>query len=280
MPWHPPDLSKCVVVVTGATRGVGRGIAAVLGETGATIVVTGRSSRENPSYEGLPGTVEETADEVTRRGGVGDPMACDHTDDAEVTAVFDHVRERYGRLDGLVNNAWGGYEQYDRESFNAPFWSQPIGRWDAMMTAGARAAFLSSRMAAPLLRERRSGAIVNISYGERGRYLGSMIYDLSKTVIDRMVFAMAHELRDDGVAVVGLYPGFTRTERNVRYYRDPAAGIQTPEFSGRAVASLLGDAELGALSGEIFDADQVARRYGFTDRADASVASGTDTVTG
>jgi NAD(P)-dependent dehydrogenase (short-subunit alcohol dehydrogenase family) len=241
-----------------------------VGEAGATVVVTGRSSRENPSYEGLPGTVEDTADEVTRRGGTGDPMVCDHTDDAAVEAVLDRVRERYGRLDALVNNAWGGYENYDRESFNAPFWNQPMQRWDAMMTAGARATFLSSRSAAPLLREGGSGAIVNVSYGERGKYLGSMIYDLSKTAIDRMVFAMAHELRDDGVAVVGLYPGFTRTERNVRYYRDPTAGDQTPEFSGRAVASLLGDPRLGLLSGEILDADQVAERYGFTDRADAS----------
>lgn len=267
MSWRSPDLSNRVVLVTGASRGVGSGIASVLGEAGATVVITGRSSRSSPSREGLPGTVEDTADEVTRRGGVGHPIICDHTDDDAVAQVFDQIRDRYGRLDALVNNAWGGYENYNRDSFNAPFWEQPLERWDAMMTAGARASFTASRFAAPLMLERNCGAIINVSYGEGGKYLGSLIYDLSKTVIDRMVFAMAQELRNSGVTVLGFYPGFTRTERNVRYYSDPHAGNQTPEFSGRAVTSLLADAALGQRSGEIFDADQLARRYGFTDRS-------------
>lgn len=144
------DLSGRVAVVTGASRGVGRGIAVELGAAGATVYVTGRSVDDDRT-ENLPGTVDGTAEAVTAAGGAGIAVRCDHTDDEDVRLLFERVTSEQGRLDLLVNNAWGGYEQYD-ESFDAPFWEQSIRRWDAMFDAGVRPAFTASRLAVPLLR--------------------------------------------------------------------------------------------------------------------------------
>ena len=138
-----------VAVVTGASRGGGRGIALALGEAGATVYVTGRSTRRAPTRADLPGTtIEDTAEQVTARGGAGIPVRCDHTDDAQVTALFERVQSEHDRLDILVNNVWGGYENYDPATFDAPFWEQPLWRWDRMFTAGVRAHFAASRLAA------------------------------------------------------------------------------------------------------------------------------------
>src|SRR5437660_2493753 len=142
------SLDGVVAVVTGATRGAGRGIAAVLGECGATVYVTGRSERARPSAPGRSGSIEETAEEVTRCGGTGVPMRCDHSVDADVAELFERVRLERGRLDLLVNNAWGGYEQHGDSAstfFGTPFWEQPAWRWQAMFDAGVRATWVTSR---------------------------------------------------------------------------------------------------------------------------------------
>src|SRR5262249_4266340 len=149
-----------VAVVTGASRGAGRAIALVLGEAGVTVYVTGRSSRGGPTTDNLPGTIDDTAEEVTARGGVGVAVRCDHTDEAQVEAVFQRVGREQGRLDLLVNNAWGGYEQHDPRGFTRPFWEQPLRHWDRMFTAGLRAHLLSSRFAVPLMLPQGSGLIV------------------------------------------------------------------------------------------------------------------------
>jgi NAD(P)-dependent dehydrogenase (short-subunit alcohol dehydrogenase family) len=133
-----PNLLGGVAVVTGASRGAGRGIALVLGETGATVYVTGRSLRGSTT-ENIPGSIDETAEAVTARGGLGVPVRCDHTVDAEVEALFQRVRSEQGRLDLLVNNVWGGYEQYEFDRFTSPFWEQPLRHWDGMFTVGVRA---------------------------------------------------------------------------------------------------------------------------------------------
>ncbi|HET7228838.1 MAG TPA: SDR family NAD(P)-dependent oxidoreductase [Longimicrobium sp.] len=139
-----------IAVVTGASRGAGRAIAAVLGERGATVYVTGRSSRLAGATRELPGTVEDTADEVTARGGTGIPVACDHTDEARVAALFDRVRGEHGRIDVLVNNAWGGYERM--MEFGGPFWTQPVDvHWRGMFEAGVRAHLYALRHAVPLM---------------------------------------------------------------------------------------------------------------------------------
>jgi NAD(P)-dependent dehydrogenase (short-subunit alcohol dehydrogenase family) len=256
--WSPPDLSGTVAVVTGSTRGVGRGIALVLGDCGATVYVTGRS------------TVEDAAAEVTARGGRGIAARTDHTDDAQVAALFERVRSEQGRLDLLVANAWGGYEGYDHASFSDPFWEQPLERWDVMFTAGVRAHFAAARAAAPLMIERGDGLMAftgGFAAGEH--YLGQLPYDVQKAAVDRMIVAMAFELREHGVAAAGIFPGFTRTERVVEAFAaggaEPPPETHSAEFCGRAVASLAADPERFALSGALLQTAEYALRYGFTD---------------
>ena len=246
-----------MAVVTGATRGVGRGIALVLGECGATVYVTGRSS------------VEEAAAEVTARGGSGVAARTDHTDDAQVEELFRRVRRESGRLDLLVANAWGGYESHG-DDFTAPFWEQPTVRWDTMFSAGLRGHFVAARAAAPLMIERGEGLIVCTGgFAAREHYLGQLPYDVQKAAVDRMLVAMAFELRPHGVAAAGVYPGFTRTERVIEAFaaggEQPPPETHSPEFVGRAVAALAADPRVMERSGTLAQAAEYARDYGFTD---------------
>jgi NAD(P)-dependent dehydrogenase (short-subunit alcohol dehydrogenase family) len=265
--WSPPSLSDHVAVVTGASRGVGKGVAVVLGECGATVFVTGRTSRAAGAGRR---TVEDTADEVTARGGSGVPVVTDHTDDAQVEALFDRVRAEAGRLDLLVANAWGGYENYDYRRFGLPFWELPVERFDTMVRAGLRTHLTACRAAAPLMLEQGSGLIVLTGgWDDPGRYLGNVPYDLVKTATSRLVATMAHELRPHGVSVVGVYPGFTTTELVVDAFAaggaEPPAHAHSPELVGRAVAALAADPDVASLSGSGAQAATYSARYGFTD---------------
>jgi NAD(P)-dependent dehydrogenase (short-subunit alcohol dehydrogenase family) len=264
-----------IAVVTGASRGGGRGIALVLGEQGATVYVTGRSVRGALTRSDLPGTtIEDTADQVSARGGMGLPMRCDHTVDEQVEALFERVRQEQGRLDLLVNNVWGGYEQYDDATFDAPFWEQPLWRWDKMFTAGVRAHFTASRLAAPLMMFQGQGLIVNTTAWDRGKYIGSVPYDVAKTAINRMVYAMALELRAHAVAVVALAPGWMRTEDVLwrfetdvqNWHEVPAlSSTESTHYVGRAVVALTTDPNVMEKSGRVLAVGEVAREYGFTD---------------
>ncbi len=248
-----------MAVVTGASRGVGRGVALVLGECGATVYVTGRSEH-----------VEEAAGEVRRRGGQGIAVRTDHRDDAQVEALFARVRGEQPGLDLLVANAWGGYEGDYQQAFSAPFWEQPLERWTAMVDGGLRAHFTAARQAAPLLIERGSGLIVCTGgWDDPDFYLGNLVYDVVKTATSRLVRDMAHELRSLGVAAIGVYPGFTRTESVAAAFaaegKEPPPETHSPEFVGRAISCVLADPELMKLSGTGMQAAELAERYGFSD---------------
>ena len=277
MTWTPPDLHGRVAVVTGASRGVGRGVALALGDCGATVYVTGRSTRAH-ARAGTTGIVDDTADEVTARGGRGIPAPADHTDDAQTKAVFDRVRDEQGRLDLLVANAWGGYEA-GVEGFTAPFWEQPLARWDAMFTAGLRAQYACARAAAPAMIANATG-LVAITGGTdlASHYLGNVPYDVVKAASSRLVVALAHELRPHGVAAVGVYPGFTRTEAVVEAFAKhgakPPPETHSPEYVGRAIAHVLAepDEDRIRLSGTGAQAATLARRYGFADVDGRTVA--------
>src|SRR4051795_8652294 len=266
MTWTPPDVRGRVAVVTGASRGVGRGVALALGECGATVYVTGRSTR---AHTRARGTVDDTADDVSARGGEGIAAPADHTDDAQTDAVFQRVGAEQGRLDVVVCNAWGGYEA-GTEGFTAPFWEQPLDRWDAMFTAGLRAQYVTARAAAPQMVARGDGLVV-VTGGTAlaDHYLGNVPYDVVKAASSRLVVALAHELRSHGVAAVGVYPGFTRTEAVVEAFAkqgaQPPPETHSPEFVGRAVAYVLADDDRMKLSGTGAQAATLAKRYGFAD---------------
>ena len=258
-------LAEKVALVTGATRGVGLGIAQELGAAGATVVVTGRSSTGSPTTDDLPGTVEDAARQVTEAGGRGIGIRCDHTSQEEVARLFTRLREEQGRLDLLVNNVWGGYESYSEESFSGGFWEQPLERWDLMFAAGSRAHYLTSQHAVRWMLETGGGKILIVSSGDRGRFLGNVTYDVAKAATDRLGYAMSRELRPHALPVVVLHPGFVGTERVRAAWKDEHGITESPRYTGRAAVALATDPDLLSRSGKIFRVGDLAQDYGFTD---------------
>ncbi|MCA1696820.1 MAG: SDR family NAD(P)-dependent oxidoreductase [Actinobacteria bacterium] len=250
-----------VALVTGASRGGGKGIACVLGERGATGYVTGRSVRGQPTTLGRPGTIHDTAEEVTARGGTGIAVRCDHTDDPQVEALFDRIRGEQGRLDLLVNNAWSGYEI--SPSGDIPFWEIEWRHWDLMFDGGLRAAAFASTLAAPLMIEAGSGLIVNITW-VLDRPHGHAWYEVVKNATNKMTEQMADDLRPFGIACVAVSPGFMRLER-MDLTPELAAKAESAEFPGRAIAALASDPDVLAKSGGVYITPALAREYGFTD---------------
>jgi NAD(P)-dependent dehydrogenase (short-subunit alcohol dehydrogenase family) len=237
---------------------VGRGIALALGDAGATVYVTGRS------------TVDEAAAAVTQRGGRGIGARVDHTRDDEVEALFERVWREAGHVDVVVGNAWGGYEREGWKAFSQRFWEQPVERWSAVFDAGLRAQYTTARFAAPHFIEQGDGLLVFTGGWESPEYyLGDVLYDVGKIATNRLVADLGRVLGPHGVAVVGVYPGFTRTEAVVDAFaaegKQPPAETHSPEFVGRAVVHLLADPDLATLSGTGAQAADYARRYGFTD---------------
>jgi NAD(P)-dependent dehydrogenase (short-subunit alcohol dehydrogenase family) len=270
---HPQSagsLRDRVAIVTGSSRGAGRGIALALGETGATVYVTGRSVRGKRTTENLPGTIEETAEMVTARGGAGIAVRCDHTVDSDVEQLFARVQREHRRLDLMVNNAWGGYEQHDHRKFTAPLHEQPLRHWDGMFTAGVRPTLVGSRFAASLMLQQRAGLIINITAWDHDKFLGNVFYDVAKNAINRLTQGIARELTPYNIAVVALAPGFMRTERVAAAFA--AAGntdylnfTESPEYAGRAVVALATDPNVIDKSGKVVAVGDLAEDYGFTD---------------
>jgi NAD(P)-dependent dehydrogenase (short-subunit alcohol dehydrogenase family) len=232
------------------------------------VYVTGRSTREHPSDEGVPGTIEDTADAITRLGGVGIPIRCDHTDAGQVQELFARVSAEHKKLDLLVSNAWGGYEGYNPAQFTRPFWEQPLRHWDGMFTSGLRAAMLAAHSAIPLMLAGRQGLIINTIAWLEGKYLGNLYYDVAKAASVRFAEGLAGELRTHGIAVVALAPGFMRTERVMAAHAAHPFDLthtESPEYIGRAVAALLADSKVMEKSGSALLVGELAREYQLTD---------------
>ncbi|HSM24539.1 MAG TPA: SDR family NAD(P)-dependent oxidoreductase [Anaerolineaceae bacterium] len=262
-----------IAVVTGASRGAGRGIALVLGEAGATVYVTGRSVRESSSRPELPGTsIDETAEMVTARGGVGIPVRCDHTVDDEVESLFSKVEAEQGKLDILVNNVWGGYEKDPQGLYPGPFWEQPMWRWDAMFVAGVRAHYSASRLAARLMIPNKSGLIINTTFYDRGKYFQPLSYFLAKNTINQMAYGMGLELREHNIAAIALSPGWMRTEAVMAAlspdgdpYPDEYEKTESVEYIGRAVLALASDSLVINKTGQTWTVGDLAIEYDFSD---------------
>jgi NAD(P)-dependent dehydrogenase (short-subunit alcohol dehydrogenase family) len=264
------SLRNKVAIVTGASRGAGRGIALALGEAGATVYVTGRSARGKATTENLSGTIEDTAEAVSSRGGKGIPVRCDHSRDSDVEALFARVEQEQGQLDILVNNAWGGYEQHDFLKFGAPFHEQPLRHWDGMFMAGLRAAMVASRLATLIMLPQRHGLIVNITAWDRDKFMVNVFYDVAKNAINRLTYGLARELKPHNIAAIALAPGFMRTERVAGAFeaignKDYMNFTESPEYVGRAVVAVASDPNVLQKSGKVLAVGDLAEEYGFTD---------------
>lgn len=263
------SLAGKVALVTGASRGVGKGIALGLGEAGATVYITGRTIEEGKAAVNLPGTIYQTAEEVSQIGGNGIAVRCDHVNDEQVKDVFRRIQVEQNRLDILVNNVWGGYEHFnDGTEFwkEKGFWTIPLSRWDKAFHAGVRAHYVASALAALLMIAQHSGLIVNISFFAAQKDNAGVVYGVAKAADDRMVATMAYELREHNVAAVSIYPGLVRTESVLRaaQYFD-LSNSESPQFIGRTIAALANDPNFMQKSGQVLIAATLALEYGFTD---------------
>jgi NAD(P)-dependent dehydrogenase (short-subunit alcohol dehydrogenase family) len=251
-----------VALVTGASRGIGRGIAVALGAAGWTVWVTGRSTRAHTTSH-LPGTVEDTAEAVIRAGGHGIAAPCDHRDDEQVRAVVTGIET----LHLLVNNAWAGYERLNAgawEEWNAPFWEQPLELWDPMFAGGVRAHYVATALAAPRLIQTR-GTVVTVSMeaGAEHKKHFNVAYSVAKAAQDRFALATATALAEHGVASVALHPGLVRTE-GVMQFKDhlDLDDSQSPEGVGRVVVAFANDPDRMRHTGQALKVDDLARTYG------------------
>ena len=241
-----------IAVVTGATYGLGRGIASELALQGARVFVTGRSATQG----------QEVAERITG-------IRCDHRNDDEVHEAFRFVLAKAKTIDVLVNSVWGGYERMVEDgvfTWVKPFWEQPLWRWDSMFAAGVRAHYHAAVLTAPVMIARRSGLIVNISTWSAQKRIGNVPYGVAKAATDKMTRDMAVELEPHGVTIVSLYPGLVRTEKVMASapWLD-MSNSESPEFSGRAVAALASDPNVVRHTGKVLVAARVAAEYGFTD---------------
>jgi len=261
-------LDNCVALVTGGSRGVGKGVAIGLAEAGASVIVTARTQSSGGSE--WPGSLDETIAAVDQAGGKGFRLLCDHSDDNSVRQAFARIEREFGRLDVLVNNVFAAP---DVMPVNVPFWQLPVSLWDSMQRVGLRSHFVASQLAVPLMLARKRGLIVNTSSGGGIRYTFNVPFGVQKSGVDRMARDMAHELKSYGIAAVSIWPGYIKSEKlAAQPDRVPPALAkliaergETPVFVGRAVAALAADPDVIGKTGQILLASELATEYGFTD---------------
>jgi NAD(P)-dependent dehydrogenase (short-subunit alcohol dehydrogenase family) len=276
------SLEGKVAVVAGATRGAGRGIACMLGEAGAIVYCTGRSTRGRPNMTGplagRPENIDETAEMVEARGGVGVPVRTDHSDESQVEALFKRVDKERGRLDVLVNDISEGVRHEWK-----PFWKLSTEKGLLALRQGVDTHIITTRHAAPLMVKRKGGLVVEIGDGDGLYHRGNLFYDLVKITVSRLAYAWAEELHQHRVAALAVTPGFMRTEtvletfgateenwREVAETNQKArgygfAGSESPFFVGRAVAALAADKDVMKKSGGLYSSWGLSEEYGFTD---------------
>jgi NAD(P)-dependent dehydrogenase (short-subunit alcohol dehydrogenase family) len=274
------NLASRVALVAGATRGAGRGVAVALGEAGATVYCTGRTTRERRSEYDRPETIEDTAELVSEAGGTGIAVAVDHLEPDQVEALCARIGEEQGRLDVLVNDIWGAELMAE---WRKPVWEQDLRQGLRMLRLAVDTHLITSHFALPLLIRSPGGLVVEMTDGTReynaDRYRVSAFYDLAKASVLRLAFIQAEELAPHGGTAVALTPGWLRSEIMLERYgvteenwRDAASGsphfvaiAESPRYVGRAVAALAADPDVQRHNGGSFSSGELAREYGFTD---------------
>jgi NAD(P)-dependent dehydrogenase (short-subunit alcohol dehydrogenase family) len=247
----------------------------MLGEAGATVYCTGRSTRVRSAMQNRPESIEDTAQMVTDRGGVGIALRADHTKEPEIQSVVDRIYADHGHLDLLVNDIWGGDELTE---WGIPFWEADPNKWQLMFERGIHTHLLTSKFFVPLLLQSDRGLIVELTDGDHFGYRTNLYYDLVKTTIIRLAFGMAKELQKTRATAVAVTPGFMRSEAVLDHFgvtediwRDAIeqdshfAASETPFFVGRAVAALAADPEIHTKAGRVYASWDLAREYGFSD---------------
>jgi NAD(P)-dependent dehydrogenase (short-subunit alcohol dehydrogenase family) len=276
---HDVNLEGKIALVAGATRGGGRGIATGLGEAGATVYVTGRTTRDRRSEYDRPETIEETAALVDQAGGVGIAVPTDHLVPEEVRTLVDRIRKEQGRLDVLVNNVWGGENLFE---FEKPVWEHDLDNGLRLLRLGVETHLITAHFALPLLIERPGGLLVEVTDGTAEynavNYRNTPFYDVAKTSVNRMAWAHAKDLERYGATSVSLTPGWMRSEMMLEAFgvteetwseatmREPHFAIsESPRYVGRAVAALAGDPDRSRWNGQSLSSGGLAKEYGFTD---------------
>ena len=272
-------LTGKVALVGGATRGAGRGIAVALGEAGATVYVTGRSTREGRSEIDRPETIEETAEMVTEAGGEGVAVRVDHLEPAQVQALVERIDSDHGRIDVLVNDIWGAEQLFE---WNKPVWEHDLDRGLRLLRLAVDTHLITSHHALPLLVRWPGGLVVEVTDGtaqyNADHYRVNTFYDLAKASVIRLAWAQAQELRSHGATAVALTPGWMRSEQMLENHRVTEANwrdatertphfciSESPRYVGRAAAALAGDPDKLRWSGQSLSSGGLAQHYGFTD---------------
>ncbi|GAA2238949.1 SDR family oxidoreductase [Streptomyces indiaensis] len=272
-------LQHRVALVAGATRGAGRGIAVELGAAGATVYVTGRTTRARRSEYDRPETIEDTADLVTAAGGRGIAVPTDHLDRAQVRALVDRIADEQGRLDVLVNDIWGGEKLFE---WDTPLWEHDLDNGLRLLRLAVETHAVTSHHVLPLLLRNPGGLVVEVTDGtadyNAGNYRVNFFYDLAKASVLRMAFALGHELGPRGATAVALTPGWLRSELMLdgfgvreENWRDALERVphfaisETPHYVGRAVAALAADEDVSRWNGQSLSSGGLAQVYGFTD---------------
>ena len=254
------SLDGQIAIVTGASRGIGKGCALELAAAGATVYVTGRTSKEGSSP--IAGSLESTVTEIEGLGGKGVAVSCDHADDAQVKALFERVSNEAGELDVLVNNAFRVPPNIDPK---IPFWETPLTDWDAMIDVGTRSSYVGTHCAARMMVPRGRGLIVNISSAGAIRFFHHLVYGVGKAALDRITKEAARPLAAHGIAIVSLWPNIVKTERVLQLTGFDLAGAESLRFMGRAVVALAEDPEVMRHSGGAVTSRGLADEYGFRD---------------
>jgi NAD(P)-dependent dehydrogenase (short-subunit alcohol dehydrogenase family) len=276
-----------IALVAGGSRGCGKGIALALGDAGATVYVSGRTTRDGSGpIDGAPGTIEQTAEEVTARGGVGIAMRVDHTDPAQVTALFDRILRDHARLDILACAVWGGNERYLDPVWKRPFWEQAARVWNEFLGAGPHAFWLAAHAGMRIMAQQKSGLIVAITepiveaLEDQPVSLKMTFADMAHSTMNQLITVMAPDASRVGVAVIGLLPGFMRTERVEMHIPDENSKklhrydlSETPGYAGRALVALAADSGVMSKSGKLVYVADLAEEYDFTDVDGVRVAN-------
>ncbi len=262
-------LHEKVVLVTGGTRGIGKGIVIALAGAGATVYFTGRTEVEYEGAVKLSGSLKCTEHEVKQNGGLAIALKCDHNNDSEIQEVIETINKKHGHIDILVNNVWGGYEYFNNGTKfweEQEFWTKPLSRFDSMFNIGVRSTYVTTSLAAPIMIKQDTGLIVNISYWVAQRNDKGALYCTAKAATDKLTATMAYDFEKHHVAVVSLYPGLVRTEAVLAASEFfDLTNSESPEFIGRAIIALALDEQVMSKTGNVLVAATLGTEYGFTD---------------